>query len=270
MKLLQQYLRDARFLIIDEDFANVRLLESQLENSGRTNVRSTTDPRSAFALFTEFQPDLVLLGLTTQNLDGLALMAHIRGALPPDSYLPIIALTETGGPAKRMAALEAGARDFLHMPVDADELDLRICNLLEARFLHLGLQQEKRALETRMGERTHELEHAMRELRESQQQVIHQQRLTAFSEMAGGVVHDFNNNLMVLLGYIEMLLEPANIENPPILREGLSVMRHAAKDAAQVVQRLRQFYRPRADDEHYTSVRVADLARQAFELAQPK
>lgn len=270
MTALDDFLLNARFLIVDDEPANVRLLEYQLEESGRHNVRSTTDSRKALEIWAEFQPDIILLDLMMPHVSGFDVMAQLREALPEDSFLPIVALTADISVETRRKALAAGARDFLLKPFDVTELELRIRNLLESRFLHLGLQQQNRSLEARVSDRTADLEAALAELRETQRQTIYQERLHAFASMAGGVVHDFNNNLMVLQGFSELLLLPGGLANPDKVRRDVELINRASQNAAQVVDRLRQFYRPRTQDDAYAPVRLKEIADEVFALAGPR
>jgi len=159
-------LRDARILIVDDEPANVLLLERILKRDGYQQVRSTTDARRALPMFQEFAPDLVLLDLRMPHLDGFAVMEQLRPRVPMDAYLPILVLTADITPMAKEKALSGGARDFLTKPLDATEVLLRIRNLLETRFLHLELHGEKRALEEKVAERTRELDLARLEILE--------------------------------------------------------------------------------------------------------
>jgi cyclic di-GMP phosphodiesterase len=149
---------DARILIVDDEEANVKLLERVLSIAGYQHVVSTTDPRQVLDLVPTFQPDLILLDLLMPHLDGFAVMDWLRSEIPDDSYLPVLVLTADATTETRRRALAGGARDFLTKPIDVDEVLLRIANMLDLRFLHLQLQGEKGALEERVQERTQELE----------------------------------------------------------------------------------------------------------------
>jgi putative two-component system response regulator len=151
-------LRDARILIVDDEPANVLLLERILKRDGYQQVRSTTDARRALPMFQELAPDLVLLDLRMPHMDGFAVMEQLRPRVPMDAYLPILVLTADITPMAKEKALSGGAKDFLTKPLDATEVLLRIRNLLETRFLHLELHGEKRALEEKVAERTRELD----------------------------------------------------------------------------------------------------------------
>jgi signal transduction histidine kinase len=116
-----------------------------------------------------------------------------------------------------------------------------------------------------------ELEKALAELKATQKQVIQQERLGAIGQMASGIAHDFNNNLMPILGFAEVLLEnPALLNNKAEVRRCLEILRTSAKDAANVVSRLREFYRPAETDEQFPIVDLAKIVEQAVSLTQPK
>lgn len=270
MTQLENYIRNARFLIVDDQPANVALLEANLEDEGQLNYHSTTDSREVLELYKAFQPDIVLLDLMMPHLDGYAVMEQLRGIIPPDQNLPIVVLTADISPATRQRVLAAGARDFLTKPFDATELHLRTRNLLEMRFLHLGLQQQNKQLDAKVLERTQALEVAMAELQEAQRQSLQQARLHAFREMAGGVVHDFNNSLSILVGYSEILLTGLVPGDSPKAKKYLQTMNTAAQDATKVVNRLRDFYRTRAEDEALAPGDLTQLMEQASELSKPR
>lgn len=150
----------ARILIIDDEPANVRLLERLLQQEGFASLESATDPRQALPLFTEFRPDLILLDLHMPHLDGFAVLKQIRARIREDDYLPIIVLTaDVTGEAKQQA-LSMGAMDFLTKPLDHTEVRLRIRNVMHTRFLYQQLQNQKQILEEKVHERTGELEQA--------------------------------------------------------------------------------------------------------------
>jgi signal transduction histidine kinase len=147
----------ARILIVDDQKANVRLLERILRRAGYTRLTSTTDSCQAATLFSQIEPDLVLLDLAMPRLDGFGVIEQIAPLIPNESYLPILVLTADITPEAKHRALSMGARDFLSKPFDQVEVLLRIKNLLETRSLHLQLQAHNQKLEEKVRERTHEL-----------------------------------------------------------------------------------------------------------------
>lgn len=263
--------KEARILIVDDTVANTALLTNMLGRIGYTNLRHTTDSREVLTLTAELQPDLIILDLMMPHLDGFAVMQQLDAAAQGDNYLPILVLTADITPATKRKALAAGATDFLHKPFDASEIFMRIRNLLHARFLHLAAQNQNQMLEESVAARTRDLSSALAQLQATQHLMLQQERLRAFGEMAGGVVHDFNNALMSVIGYSELLLnDPATLDDRPLVLDYLRTMNTAGRDAAHVVGRLREFYRPREETDVFESVALNSLLEQAVSLTQPK
>jgi putative two-component system response regulator len=151
-------LREARVMIVDDERANVRLLERMLAGWGCADVVGVSDSSRALEAFVEFEPDLVLLDLHMPPPDGYELLAALARATGESSYVPILILTaETAQPA-RQRALALGANDFVTKPFDSTEVRLRITNFLETRRLHRELVEHRDHLERRVRLRTSELE----------------------------------------------------------------------------------------------------------------
>ncbi len=143
-------------MIVDDQEANVLLLERMLQSAGFTNVVSTSDPAEVEDLYNGFRPDLLLLDLHMPRLDGFAVMEKLKAGLGND-YLPILVLTADSTRETRLKALEAGAKDFLTKPLDPVEVMNRIRNLLEVRLLYEDLRNQNAILEEKVRERTQEL-----------------------------------------------------------------------------------------------------------------
>ncbi|HEV7867723.1 MAG TPA: response regulator [Chthoniobacteraceae bacterium] len=253
----------ARLLIVDDQIANICLLRNVLNRLGFAQIESTTDPRETFGLLEIFQPDLIILDLNMPFLDGFSVMQQVGKTLA-GAFLPILVITADATAATKRKALAGGASDLLTKPFEASEVFMRIRNLLQLRFTQLQLQNHNQLLEEKVAERT-------RDLKAAQQQVVAQERLRAFGEMAGGIVHDFNNTLMSIIGYSELLLQDeALISNISTVREFLTIMNTAGHDASHVISRLRDFYRPREVTDVFAPTNLNDIIEQAVPLTQPK
>ena len=153
-----------RILAVDDEPANVSALLRLLARAGYEDVEGVTDPREAIPRFRAHPPDLVLLDLRMPHLDGFDFLALLRQEIREDEYLPVLVITGDLSQEVRGRALAAGARDFITKPYDLAEVLLRIKNLLEARVLHLQLQEPNRTLEARVRQRTRELSAAQTEI----------------------------------------------------------------------------------------------------------
>jgi putative two-component system response regulator len=155
-----------KILVIDDEPANVALLEGILADSGYTQVQTVTDSRSALDACKTFPPDLILLDLMMPHVDGFSLLQSFRSEVG-EIFLPIVVLTADVNEETKLRALSAGATDFLLKPFDHLEVLLRIGNLLEMRRLHLQLDNQLAAFEDAVRARTSELRDALSKLEES-------------------------------------------------------------------------------------------------------
>jgi PAS domain S-box-containing protein len=144
----------ASILIVDDQEANVILLELLLAEAGYTRVTSTMNSQEVCALHRKNDYDLILLDLQMPVLDGFHVMAGLK-TNESDGYLPVIVLTAQ--PGHKLRALQAGARDFISKPFDLVEVKTRIHNMLEVRLLYKKLEDHNRLLEQAVRERTAEL-----------------------------------------------------------------------------------------------------------------
>jgi PAS domain S-box-containing protein len=127
-------------------------------------------------------------------------------------------------------------------------------------------------IERDLSEANRQLATALAVLRETQQQVVQQERLRALGELASGITHDFNNNLAIIAGFLELLTLERFDERTDFaaVRGYLAAMTTAVEDATVVVRRLREFYRPRAEGEPVGTIDLNELVEQVQELTHPR
>jgi putative two-component system response regulator len=152
----------AKILIIDDEQANISLLEDVLENEGYSDFHSIQDSRKALDMYTEIRPDLVLLDLNMPYLDGFQIMEQLK-EIEKNSYAPVLVLTAQSDRNTRLRALAAGARDYIEKPFDITEVNQRISNMLEIRLLHNQVRDQNIILEEKVQVRTSELENTRQE-----------------------------------------------------------------------------------------------------------
>ena len=141
----------ASILIVDDQVANVLLLEQLLGDAGYTSVASTQNPEEVCALHIKNHYDVILLDLKMPGMDGFQVMEGLKKN-DTDEYLPVIVLTAE--PGHKLRALEAGAKDFISKPFDLVEVKTRIHNMLEVRLLYKKLATYNKVLEQTVQERT--------------------------------------------------------------------------------------------------------------------
>ena len=181
----------ASLLIVDDQEANVTLLEQMLKGAGYVSVTSTRNPREVCELYRKNRYSLILLDLKMPEMDGFQVMEGLR-AIETEGYLPV--LVQTSQPDHKLRALKAGARDFVSKPFDLVELLLRVHNLIEVRLLHLESELRTKQAESReQALRASELSY--RRLFEAAKDGI------LILDVDTGRINDVNPSLLEMLGF---------------------------------------------------------------------
>ncbi|HQT32153.1 MAG TPA: response regulator [Thiobacillus sp.] len=143
-------------LIVDDEPANLKLLDRMLHGQGYQNLVLVQDPRQILDRYRETRPALILLDINMPHLDGYQVMEQLK-ALNDPLLPPIVILTAQHGKDYLLRALAAGARDFIGKPFDLNELLMRVRNLLDAHLAHRLVHNQKTVLEDMVRARTEEL-----------------------------------------------------------------------------------------------------------------
>jgi diguanylate cyclase (GGDEF)-like protein len=152
----------ATILIVDDESLNRRLLQALLGPEGYVTSTAASG-KEALAAIAQNPPDLILLDVMMPGLDGRQVARAVK-ADPATSKIPIIIVTAQTDREARLAALDAGAEDFLSKPVDRAELWLRVRNLLRLKRLSDLLERHQVTLEAQAQARTAELQARMVDL----------------------------------------------------------------------------------------------------------
>ena len=166
-------IHDAKILIVDDNVANVTLLEAILEEEDFNNLFSTTDPRQVLPLYRQHHFDLILLDIRMPEMSGIEVLEQLAEVLR-DDFVPVIVLTAQTDLETRQQALASGAKDFVTKPFEDWEVLLRIENTLQSRLFYTRQVMRADLLER-------EIIKSTQEIRETQFEIV--QRLGAAGEL---------------------------------------------------------------------------------------
>lgn len=140
-------MRRARILLVDDDESLRWVVQTQLEENGY-EVTPAADGLQAWQEMENAPPSLVLTDLKMPGFSGMELMSRIRGEYPD---VPVILFTAFGSISGAVAAMKAGAFDYLAKPVDYDELILTVGRALEHSRLVEEVQNLRTSLDRKYG-----------------------------------------------------------------------------------------------------------------------
>ena len=126
-------------LAVDDQPPNLRLLDAVLSPRGY-KVITASSGHEALSMLDELDVDVVLLDVVMPGLDGYEVCRRIR-ASERTAYLPVVMITASGS-QQRLAALEAGADDFVTKPLDQEELLARVASLARLKRYHDTIERQ--------------------------------------------------------------------------------------------------------------------------------
>ncbi len=136
-----------RILVVDDEPTARQGLEKLLCRKGY-RVQAEADGEAALRAAADFAPDIVVTDLKMPNMDGIELLKQLRAQ---DRDIPVIVATAFGEVSSAVAAMRAGADDYLTKPLELDELILAIERAMDRRNLRSEAENLRRQLRERDG-----------------------------------------------------------------------------------------------------------------------
>ncbi|MBL9138760.1 MAG: response regulator [Verrucomicrobiales bacterium] len=246
-------------LVVDDEPDMLRFLRSQLDDDYL--VREAVDGDQATVMAAQYLPDAVVCDMMLPEKDGLQVCRELRANHTTRS-LPFLMLTARADDETKLAALSAGASDFLPKPFSTAELKLRLKNLVDAQRLQKELTRQNRKLES-----------TLEELRETESQLVQAEKMASLGRLSAGIIHEINNPLNFARTGLHVLNRHGR-QLPAELREEFEeVLRDISEGITRVstiVGDLRQFSHPQADAVSEVDVCVAVEAAMRFLAADWK
>ncbi|MCG3208606.1 MAG: Sensor histidine kinase RcsC [Anaerolineae bacterium] len=190
-------------------------------------------------------------------------------------YYPNLAQLE---PAFAHQLVEGGLGSLMVLPLlvaDAEPLGLLMVgrsqnNAFTPREQEFLGQVGKHITLTAQHARLYEqLQTAYNDLRQTQEALLKEERLSALGQMASGIAHDINNALVPIIGFTEIILMRETYLSPQV-RQDLDRIKIAGEDITHIVNRMKQFYRPREAQETLLPVDLNQIVPQVIDLTRPQ
>jgi signal transduction histidine kinase len=240
-----------RVLIADDEPDMLRFLRSQL--APHFQVLEAVDGQQALEKANQFLPDLVVCDMMMPEKDGLQVCRELRAKVATQN-IPFVLLTARADEETKLAALTAGASDFLTKPFSTTELHVRLNNLIESHRLHQQLAWQNRKLEA-----------TLEQLKETELQLVQSEKLASLGRMSAGIIHEINNPLNYTKTGLYALRAKGRLlpqEQRPDFDDLLRDIEDGVNRVQNIVSDLRTFTHPK--DEAFDEVAVEELVSTAL------
>lgn len=229
-----------KLLIADDEPDMLRFLISQL--SREFHVLEAVDGQQAIEKASQFLPDIILLDMNMPEKDGLQACREIR-ELTPTQNIPIVLLTARADEETKLAALQAGASDFLAKPFSTTELKVRIHNLFELHDFQRKLSRQNQVLEST----NDQLKDTIEQLKGTELQLVQSEKMRSLEKLSAGIIHEINNPLNYVNNAALVLRKMSGKLTDSQKEDFLDVIRDLEDGVTRVmdiVTRLRTFSHP--------------------------
>jgi signal transduction histidine kinase len=192
-----------RVLLVEDSADDALLVLRELRRAGYEVAAERIETAAALELALGREWDIVIADYSLPGFDALEALRLVRAS---GQDVPFIIVSGTIGEETAVAAMRAGAHDYLMKNNLA-----RLAPAVERELREAGARRERRAME----------ELARRS-----------DRLAGLGTLAAGLAHELNNPIGIISSRIELMLMEAGDQVPPAFREDLEVLhRHTARVA---------------------------------------
>ncbi len=198
-------------LIVDDTQDNLRVLSSMLTEQGY-KVRCAINGILALKGIEAAPPDLILLDINMPQMNGYEVCKKLKYS---EKYcdIPIIFLSALDEMTDKVRAFEFGGVDYITKPIQLEEVLVRIENHLSIGRLQQQLKKQNALLqqsEEIQRQKSADLQLALRNLQETQAQLVQSEKMSALGQVVAGIAHEINNPITFLSGNLKQLTHYAS------------------------------------------------------------
>ncbi|MCL2925809.1 MAG: hybrid sensor histidine kinase/response regulator [Trichodesmium sp. MAG_R04] len=176
-------------LVVDDTPAHLKLMVETLTDEGYEVSTAISGERALKKIFYDL-PNLILLDIQMPGLDGFEICKKLKEN-PETKDIPVIFMTAFSDIESIVKGFRLGAVDYITKPFQVVEVLARVKT-------HIHLQKLRKNLEKEVMKKNNELTKTLEELKISQSQLIHQEKMLSLGELMAGIAHELNNPISAI------------------------------------------------------------------------
>ena len=229
----------ARVVVVEDERVVALHLKQQLTRLGYSVPGMATSSETALRQIRELLPDIVLMDIHIDGqIDGIA----TAKAIPPELQIPVVYLTAYSEEPTLDRARVTKPFGYLLKPFSERELHATLQMVLERRRADAAIRENERRLELLVEARTAELNQEIARRLQAEFERHETQKMETLGQLTGGVAHDFNNSLNVIMLSLAMIQRRSDL-SPEKIQSTAEIAMRSARRAAVLTDRLLAFSR---------------------------
>jgi signal transduction histidine kinase len=235
-----------RIMFVDDEEKVLQGLKRMLHGSNEEwDLEFVSDVATAEEILLRGQVDLMVLDVRMPHKDGIEFLKELKSD-DRTSNTEVIVVTGMQDSSLKRTALDLGAADLLHKPVDREELLARIRSVLRTKSYRMELEKKNVMLE---------------------EQIIISHKMEVVGLLAAGVAHDLNNILTAVIGYSQLVrqqlsADPAGSKMQGMVEKIVSVSTRAGR----IVQQILKFSKETAAENELC--RLTDIIQECVDMVK--
>jgi len=221
-----------KIMVIDDEYDMLRYVVNILIDENKYYILHADEGKLGLKEAKNKIPEIIILDLMLPNISGLEICQKLKNDKKTRG-IKIILLTAKADEETKIRALNYGADDFITKPFNSTEVKSKINNIVE-----------NSRLQNQIVESNNKLNEALKELKITQDQLIHNHKINAIGSLSAGLLHEVNNPVNYILLALQLLKTRISSIEDDKIHKVVNDMQEGVDRIKNIINGLKDFAYP--------------------------